>query len=319
MKPNEARGTQRRRWIGRRRGAVSLLGLGGLLALAAAPAAAAWPLAPQSPSAKRAPASAVPLAQEHRPVTPLGGGAGTRPAPGPTPPALQATPPAPPPPAAPQLIPVAPAASGASATPRSSKEQAPRFPLTATPDGGYRYRDDRFEARIAPDGSVTFDDRRLLGPRPGAVAAPEPSPLQPTPYDDPARTEYRGEPPKAPVVQPVVGPGVAFDLTDEYRRLLGKNPHRDAQAQFLASTYDMRVRMAVEHASKQRRDRLDALPADLAAIWNNPARSRREKLQIVQLLWQELGDGPEAARAATIIETFARQRFTPEEAARFRR
>jgi hypothetical protein len=112
---------------------------------------------------------------------------------------------------------------------------------------------------------------------------------------------------------------VAFDLTDEYRRLLGKNPHRDAQADFLASTYDMRVRMAVQHASKQRSQRLEALSGELAAIWNDPGRSRREKLHILELLWQDLGDGPEADRAAAAMQAFARKNLTAEEAARFRR
>jgi hypothetical protein len=201
-----------------------------------------------------------------------------------------------------------------------------RFKLRPLPDGGYSYRDTRFDARIAPDGHVTFRPRRLLGPQPSVGVPPERSPFGASPMEDAMRAPPREVPRDAgkagaqtPAKNPVAGPGVTFDITDEYRRLRGKNPHAAAQADFLSSTYDLRVRMAAEHAAKQRGERLDALPGELARIWNDPDRSRREKLQILELLRKDLGEGPDAAPAATIMDEFARKNLTPAEAEQLRR
>lgn len=210
--------------------------------------------------------------------------------------------------------------------PFTTVETESRFKLRPLPDGGYSYRDTRFDARIAPDGRVTFRPRRVLGPQPSSVAAPEPSPFRASPMEDAMRTPPR-DPARdsgrasaqASAKSPVAGPGITFDVTDEYRRLRGKNPHAAAQADFLSSTYDLRVRMAAEHAAKQRGERLDALPGELARIWTDPERSRREKLRIFELLRAELGTGPDAARAATIMDEFARKNLTPEEARDLRR
>lgn len=226
-------------------------------------------------------------------------------------------------PASPQLI--APIRS----QPFTTVGAESRFKLRSLPDGGYSYRDTRFDARIAPDGRVTFRPRRILGPQPSTVPPGERSPFGTSPEDAmrmPPREVPRDLPRDSGKAgaqtsgkNPVAGPGITFDITDEYRRLRGKNPHAAAQADFLSSTYDLRVRMAAEHAAKQRGERLDELPGELARIWNDPDRSRREKLRILELLRGEIGEGPDAARAATIMDEFAQKNLTAEEAQHLRR
>jgi hypothetical protein len=220
---------------------------------------------------------------------------------------------------APAIAPSTPPGTDVSPRPPAvpASEPPPRYPLRPTEDGGYDYSGSRFSARIAPDGSVALAPRRLVVEGPGPL--PEPTPERPTPYDQPIKDRYR-DPPLAPVPQPIfIAGGVRFDATDEYRRLLGDRPERDAEADFLAATFELRIQMAAHHQRRQVDLRLQALPGELAAIWTDPARSRAQKLGIIEALWQELGDGPDAARAADTIETFARRNMAPEEAARFER
>jgi hypothetical protein len=43
------------------------------------------------------------------------------------------------------------------------EEGAPSYALEPLPDGGFRHRNDRWTAHVHPDGTVTFEDRRVGG------------------------------------------------------------------------------------------------------------------------------------------------------------
>ncbi len=201
-----------------------------------------------------------------------------------------------------------------------------RYDLERTADGGYHYRDIRFDARVAPDGHVTFTDAhmrletRVLGiplrkyergsdGRPSLAAA-----LRQVLRGDPdrplpacvANNPYRNDP-QAPLTNPhwcppllaVVG---TFDLTDEVMKATGQGWYRFEKAKFLSATFEFRIKLAVERHRKLLREALAELPTRLDGLWNDPGYSQREKKRILCLLWSEVElRDPQASAAADII------------------
>jgi hypothetical protein len=196
-----------------------------------------------------------------------------------------------------------------------------RFTLQKQRDGSYLYRGSAFDARIATDGAVRFSDhgpiRLIQDPGPDRAKAPMPG-------RDPITTTDISE--SVPSVRPTNDivvveerPGVHFDLTDEYLHSLGKDPARPQKTAFLAATFDLRTNLALESRRHATRMALDDLPARLDNIWRDPRLTPAERLHVLQALWSELGEGPDADAARATIQRFAREHLTASEAAGFQK
>ena len=240
-------------------------------------------------------------------------------------------PPAPPP--APALIP----------------QPAPRFAdrpqeinLKEAKDGSgdLLYETPAFSARIAPDGTVAFADKRLPGLSiipylPSREPMPVPSlqsslvsllkgrkPPPPPRINDslpppettqliPDVSRYRPDPREdcgmcqAPYTPALFSGFVRGDITDELERFSGKDPNRYQKAVFLAATYDRRVDMAAKvHAQNVRRaDR--ELPGRLVAIACDTRLTYRERRGVLVALRGEMDTTtPAGANAAMAISDF---------------
>ncbi len=102
----------------------------------------------------------------------------------------------------------------------------------------------------------------------------------------------------------------AFDLTDEYVRVLGKDPLAAEKAQFLAATFELRVRLATVSREQDERRAATALSSQLEELWKDTRRTPREKRRILFELWlandRVQGDGAAASPRAT-IESFIQE------------
>jgi len=190
-----------------------------------------------------------------------------------------------------------------------------------------------FTARIAPDGTVHFEDHpRNLSLRPPWLPAPTPAgnptleglirhelkvgPVQlapptdserPRPLDSiiPQTSPYR---PGIECVYPMpcylgLGPMPLnttgkFDLTDELERQHGRDPQRHEKARFLAETRELRIQLAVR-ANKERlaeqRDRLPDILLTIACDNTRPVADRRNILEaLLNEISSELAEGQNA-------------------------
>jgi len=206
--------------------------------------------------------------------------------------------------------------------------------------GDLVYEATSFTARIAPDGTVTFTEKRLTGlsalpiwptRTPYAVPSLQSSlkmllqgkrPKPPPPPDDrlpppettsviPDVSRYRPDPREGSRISDTNVPlGYAsvfgrFDVADELERFSGKDPNRYQKAVFLASTHDRRIEMAVKmHAEYVKRASAE-LPARLALIACDPRLTPAERRAILVALGREMDTArPEGAAAAARIKTF---------------
>jgi hypothetical protein len=258
-------------------------------------------------------------------------------------------------PAAPATVPAAPASNGADTSspnllapvppPPQRTVETERVELKDAKDGtgDLVYEASGFTARIAPDGSVRFTEKRATGlsalpwlPMGAQMGVPSlqsslkmllkgkaPPPRTPTEIDQglappetkqliPDVSRYRPDaregcracPNFGEVAVPFQGLG-RFDLTDELTRFSGKDPNRQQKAMFLASTRDRRIEMAVRtHAANIRRARAE-LPAQLQAIACNDRLTYKERRAILVALGKEMDPAtPEGAASAKAINTF---------------
>jgi hypothetical protein len=176
-----------------------------------------------------------------------------------------------------------------------------RYQLRPLPGGGYTYLGPKFEARVASDGSVAFTSRRV-------VASP-----------DPESAHLAGRDPTLADGSVVVGggPAVHFDLNDEYMRILGRDPSRDAKADFLANTFDLRMKMALDARRNLERATLVELPSRLDQLWADPHLSPAERRHLLRALYDETNDRPDAAGARAVFRDFARKHLSKKEAAEY--
>ena len=223
---------------------------------------------------------------------------------------------------------------------------------------GYLYQDQKFEARVAPDGTVSFKDRQVntspfvpfswigktraqqrqqqvLPERTGR----DPEAYRHTPWIAPheprqtARDVPQEElcPPglscSTPLAQTTAEVSGSFDLTDEMMRGLGKDPYAPDKARFLSATFEFRMKLAIAQRTSQMRKALDDLPQALDDLWADGRYSPRERRRILYELWYEMDRTPEGDRAAKMIEAFIRRRlpcdgadgYTPGELDAFRK
>lgn len=225
-------------------------------------------------------------------------------------------------------------------------DTAETYPLREASDGSgdLVHEATTYTARIARDGSVTFEDRRLHLLYPSEFWRPQPGPrdipsLQrsltalvrgsPVPQANPRgknfphtrdeeaalilpyTTRYRPDPMElcrsCPTPRPAPWLTVAgrFDITDEVMRFSGQDPYRYRKAKFLAATRELRIERAAKHHASNVRRAMAELPAMLQAIACDGSRSRGERHAILEALRAELDEGtPEALAAAQTIDDF---------------
>jgi hypothetical protein len=224
-------------------------------------------------------------------------------------------------------------------------ERAERIALRDANDGSgdLLYQGNGFSARIAPDGSVTFSDKRISDatlvpwvPMRARMGVPslesslrmllggrKPAPPPPSELDEglappetkqliPEVSRYRPDPREGcrtcsgfnELAVPVQGMA-RFDLTDELTRFSDQDPNRYQKAVFLAATHERRIQMAVRtHAANIRRASAE-LPARLQAIACDDRLSHRERRAILVQLGREMDPTrPEGAGAAKAITGF---------------
>ena len=250
--------------------------------------------------------------------------------------------------------PVTPAEAGAAPAPvpallrppthRRYEERPPRIDLKAAKDGSgdLLYEATSFSARIAPDGTVTFKDKRItdfklftgLLPKRIQLGVPSlqcsmglfikgmvrraapPSELDrglPPPETTkliPDVSRYRPDPREGcrgcPVFDtlPFNAAG-RWDLTDEIDRFSGKDPNRYQKAVFLAATRDRRTEMAVKALAVNIRRAAAELPARLQAVACDERLPHGERRAILAALAHEMDAAtPEGTAAAVAITAF---------------
>ncbi|HEX7507047.1 MAG TPA: hypothetical protein VF550_09765, partial [Polyangia bacterium] len=162
----------------------------------------------------------------------------------------------------------------------------------------YVYQDLKFEARVAPDGTVRFKDEHvnasLLRPfswigktrvqQRQQQVLPERNARDPVAYRHTpwiAPHEPRQSPrdiPQEEICPPssscyalpatmAVEVSGGFDLTDEIMRGLGKDPYALDKARFLSATFEFRMKLAIAQRKLQMRKALDDLPQALDDLW----------------------------------------------------
>jgi hypothetical protein len=219
--------------------------------------------------------------------------------------------------------------------PRPPSPNEGEYVLGPAAGGGYVFDDYRFDARIARDGHVTFQDkpvrletrvfgvltqkyRRTGDRRPAVVQA-----IEQVVRDDPER-------PISPMVDvceervDMMLPGLAscigtktpirirgtFAHKDELMFLTGRGWYRHEKAKFLSATFDFRVRLAAKSRTTLLREAVADLPDRLDALWDDAGFTPRERRRIVCLLWAEVNvDQPDTRKAADVITSWIRRRL----------
>jgi hypothetical protein len=144
-----------------------------------------------------------------------------------------------------------------------------RYPLKPHAGGGLFYEAPQFSAEVAPDGTVTFHDKRL-----------------------------RYEAPKL---------AFTFDLTDEFVHDLRHGTlYPYEKANFLAATFKQRTGMAAAWYAGQMRAARKELPRRLDALWGDTRYRRRERRLLWEDIDRGRAD---ARPAATTIEAWIRKRL----------
>jgi hypothetical protein len=111
-----------------------------------------------------------------------------------------------------------------------------------------------------------------------------------------------------PPTASAIGVAGNSDLTEEIMRAMGKDPYRLEKAEFLSSTFELRMKMAIEARAETMKHALSELPADLDRLWTDARYSVRERRRILYELWYQMDSTTDGARASGIIERFIGQR-----------
>ena len=160
----------------------------------------------------------------------------------------------------------------------SAVAQPDQIVLQEERDGTYSIEEPGFIGHIAPDGSVSLEDK---------------PPLQ------------------------LQGLGASFDLTDIAMRINGMDPYASAKLELLDRTRDMRAAMGDRHRAQLLASSADLMRGNIEAVLATVTDSRQRK-QVLFELWDEcaetgdpaLVEGGAAARA-TVLEYIRREMTGP--------
>lgn len=131
---------------------------------------------------------------------------------------------------------------------------APKIALSPRAGGGYVYRDRGFQAEIAHDGTVEFDDHlpvQLGGESTGGV------------------------------------PIATFDLTEAVMMIAGDDPYRADKERFLAATIELRQGLCEAAHQERLRTALFELDRNLDTIWQDQRQAATARRELLFQLWDE--------------------------------
>ena len=212
--------------------------------------------------------------------------------------------------------------------------------------GDLVYDGQGFRARVATDGTVKFQEKRItdltalpflpmrmffavpslqssvvglfMGNSP--PPPPEPDGRGPPPETTqliPDVTRYRPDPREGSRNQMAERPALIsafgrFDATDELARLNGKDPRRFEKANFLAATRERRIKLAAKAHAENLRRASSQLPQRLEAIACDAWLSAAEKRGILKALRDEMNASPDGRAAAERINEFLTRFEAPD-------
>ncbi len=182
--------------------------------------------------------------------------------------------------------------------------------------GRLRYRDPRFTAIIAADGSVEFHDVRIradtniLGIDPHSGALKPPKPHARDAFEE--RALYPQGPPTAAMFVSVGGNvgGLIGALVQRIRRKAKPHSHEKihaaAKAQFLAETAPLRQRMAHTALGEHLAAQQHALIARALEIWHDQSVPIADRRRQLFELWDECADPhPDPQSPAEVLRSDA--------------
>ena len=210
---------------------------------------------------------------------------------------------------------------------------------------GLVYRGSKFEAHVADDGQVRFQDK---GPAKAISYLPQPAPPGTTTMEGTVRKWLGGKarkpapsgaldpplqtpdycPPNYPSsceLHPVRLPsyirkegnkwvarlnaGAFIDWEKQLPGIPTKDANRVEKARFLAATLDLRTRMAEEAHHVRLQSVLTDLPSFLSAIWSDRAQPAHDRRTTLHELWKEVAEMPDNASASATIIAFIRRQL----------
>ena len=228
--------------------------------------------------------------------------------------------------------------------PPVAEKQAESYWLEREGDG-LVYRGPKFEAHVADDGQVRFQDkgqtkaltylpmpappdtatlegtlRRWLGakarkPAPSGTLDSPPQTLGYCPPNYPSSCDIN------PVRLPshirkegnkwgvLVNTGVFVDWDHQLLGISTKDANRVEKARFLAATLPVRTRMAEEARDARLKSVLTDLPPLLSAIWSDSSQPARDRRKTLHELWKEVAEMPDNAPACATIIAFIRRQL----------
>ncbi len=158
----------------------------------------------------------------------------------------------------------------ANARPHLSERPPPR--LRRQRDGSFRYESAAFDAVVAPDGTVTFHDRR------GDMQS--------------------------------IG-SFSFDITDEAMRAAGQDPYVAERQWVMGETRELRERLADQARERERSEGLRSLERRLAVVWADTSRTTAARREAIFEMWDDCADDEVGAQARRTVERFV-QTHLPE-------
>jgi hypothetical protein len=157
---------------------------------------------------------------------------------------------------------------------RVAEEKEERFPLSLESDG-YHYKGPAFSAKIAMDGSVSFNDHSIR--------------------------DFKG----------LSG---SFDITELAMKGRHQDPYRYEKEKFMESTNKLRAELQSRARKEALESSLQRLPSHLEAIWADGTRPAHERRRALYVVWREASGtddevGAAGKKARATVEAFIRERL----------
>ena len=132
-----------------------------------------------------------------------------------------------------------------------------QFPLDRVGRDEYVYNGPQFKAHIAPDGTVSFDNKNLR--------------------------DFNGT-------------SGTFDLNDLISKGKHEDPYRYQKQAFMKATEAQRTELAKRYRAAEVRASLDRLPSTLEEIWGDRRKPAAQRRRLLYTLWKDVEDDAGDAR-----------------------
>lgn len=165
--------------------------------------------------------------------------------------------------------------AGNPITGKVAEAKVDKYPLVSQGRDGFVYSGPQFKARIALDGTVSFDDKNIR--------------------------DFNGT-------------SGSFDLTDLFMKGKKQDPYRYEKEKFLAATAEKRAELQKRGRAEQMASSLAMLPSHLERVWADTRRTPKQRRELLFTLWKESSSSEEEIgragnQARAIIESFIRNRL----------